>query len=470
MKSLAANIVTTNSRSPATCQLGRAITAIWLLSLIAGTALADDQATTDTADDTKTIKAKPSTDPARDTPGQADDDVAYGPAQMVSRGTLDASLRTLYFTNQNAFFERDADRDTATIGGGIGLTAAPWHGVSFRLSAYAQRNFVSTSGQNGYDRDLGDDFATLGEAYLQWQGRGLQLRAGNQLLEAPPFTATYDYRIIPQLYQGVKLRYGDRTRYLMAMRIFRFKSRTSSRFDRTTNYNTTFSPFPPNTTQHTDGFWAVGGADERALGPVRLAGNAWFLNYQDYANLYYAEARIARRAGDVQPFIATQFARETDTGRALIGNVDNHTYGAQLGVDVGSLTASLNYDYMPSEAGTFGNGALATPYATQEASGPLFAQPFLTSTQDLGTGNAYAASITGAPTAHTFAGARYSYMDLAPSAGAHSIQQSEYLLYGIYHFGGHLEGLSLMDFVAYQTQTVSDVDYWENRLKLQYAF
>ncbi|HET7315640.1 MAG TPA: hypothetical protein VFJ08_14925, partial [Salinisphaera sp.] len=121
-------------------------------------------------------------------------------------------------------------------------------------------------------------------------------------------------------------------------------------------------------------------------------------------------------------------------------------------------------------SGTFLNGALVTPYATQEASGPLFAQPFLTSTQDLGSGNAYAVEIKGSPVDHTFLGARYSYMDLKPTHESRSIGQSEYLVYAIYHFQGALEGLSIQDFFAYQTQKTASVDFFENRLKLQYSF
>lgn len=390
--------------------------------------------------------------------------------QVFTKGKADGVLRMLYYANHNAFFNSQADRQTAAVGGELGFTSAELQGFSFRLSAYAQRNFARTSDRKGFNRDLGHDISALGEAYLQWQGHDFQIRAGNQLLKAPPFTSTYDYRIIPQVYQGVKARYGDADHYLMAMRMFRFKSRINNSYDRTTNYNASFSPFPPNTTDNTSGFWALGGADEADVGPANVSGQAWFFNYQDYANMYYTDATIARASGSIRPFVSAQFIRETDEGKALLGPIDNHTYGAQLGLKHNSLTATLNYDYIPHRANTFLNGALATPYATQEASGPLFAQPFLTSTQDLGSGNAYAVEVKGAPLNHVFAGARYSYMDLTPAHGSRSIGQSEYQIFGFYNFSGALEGLSLGDFFAYQTQKVANVDYWENRFSVQYAF
>jgi len=255
------------------------------------------------------------------------------------------------------------------------------------------------------------------------------------------------------------------------MRMYRYKSRISESYDRTTNYNAdAFESPPPNTTEETDGFWALGGANKTQLGGADVSGKAWFLNYKDYANMYYFEGKVAAAQGDIRPFFGAQFIRETDNGRALLGRVDHHTYGAQLGLKRRSLTATLNYDYIPHERNSYLNGALVTPYAHNESSGPLFAQPFLTSTQDLGSGNAYAAEVKGAPIGNTFLGARYSYMDLTPTAGGESIGQAEYLIFGIYNFSGALEGLSVSNFFAYQTQDIKDDDYWENRLALEYSF
>jgi len=403
---------------------------------------------------------------------------------MFEKGEVDGNLRMLYYANHNAFFldavAGDHDRNTAAVGGKLGFTTASLRGLSVRLSAYAQRNFARSSdsndlGSTGYNRDLGRDISTLGEAYLQYEGQyagnGVRVRAGNQALTAVPFTSTFDYRIIPQLYQGVSARYGDDERYLSAMRIYRFKSRIGDSYDRTTNYNAdAFEAPPPNTNGETDGFWAVGGADKAALGATDVSGKAWFVNYQDYANMAYFEGKVAAVDGYVRPFIGAQFIRETDEGRALLGRIDHHSYGAQLGLQRGSLTATLNYDYIPRERNSVLNGALVTPYAHNEASGPLFAQPYLTSTQDLGAGNAYAAAIEGGPTDSILLGARYSYIDLTPDAGSESIGQSEYLVYGIYNFSGAFEGLSVNDFFAYQTQKIQDRDYWENRLALEYAF
>ena len=111
-----------------------------------------------------------------------------------------------------------------------------------------------------------------------------------------------------------------------------------------------------------------------------------------------------------------------------------------------------------------------TPYAHNVASGPLFAQPFLSSTQDLGAGNAYAIDLNAAPMGHWFVGARYSFMDLKSSATVASLYQSEYLLYAIYNFTGKLKGLSIANFVALQSSPARPKKFIQNRFTLEYAF
>jgi hypothetical protein len=131
---------------------------------------------------------------------------------------------------------------------------------------------------------------------------------------------------------------------------------------------------------------------------------------------------------------------------------------------------SFGYDYIKPHGGSYLNGALVTPYAHYVASGPLFAQPFLSSTQDLGAGSAFAIDLNGAPTSNLFVGFRYSFMDLKNSPGAASLDQSEYLVYAIYTLGGKLKGFSIADFLAYDSSPTYKTKFVQNRLTLQYAW
>lgn len=406
--------------------------------------------------------------PAAQTP--APQGLVAGVTQMLANGAFDGDARLLYYDTQNAYFTPDEDQRTATFGGRLGFTSAAFHGLSFRISGYGQHGIDHADDPARVEPSLAPNIAVLGQAYLQWAGDDVRVRAGNQTLNDVPFASGYDYRIIPQIYRGVSARIGNDDHYVRVLRMFRYKSRVNDDYDQTTNYNTNFVAYPPNTTRETGGFWAVGGGGKADVGPTALSGQAWFFNYRDYANMFYSDGEIARATGAIQPFVGAQFIRETETGAAVLGNIDHRTYGARAGVRHHSLTASLSYDYIPHEDNSVLDGALVTPYAHNVASGPYFAQPLLNSTQDLGSGNAYAIDIQGAPADHAFLGARYSYMDLRASAGADAIGQSEYLVFGSYTFQGALQGLSLRDAIAYQTRDTSSVDFWENRLTLGYSF
>ena len=390
---------------------------------------------------------------------------AHDLSQMFSQGQADANVRALYYSTGNAFFADGVDRDTVAVGGKLGLTTAPLHGVSLRASGYLQRNLVHSG--TGRDRDLGGNLAAMGETWLQWQGEKLLLRAGNQRLDDVPFTSSFDFRIVPQLYQGVRLRYGEGGNHVSAVRIFRYKSRIDESFSRSTNYNRRFSPYPPNAGDaQTDGFWALGGAGSKKLGALDATAQAWLIRYLDYADLYFAQAEVGARGDGLRPFAAAQVIVAQEQGAALLGPVDNRTWGLRLGLRGERMTATLNHNHMPHRAGSFRNGVPATPYASYQASGPLFAQPYLTSTQDLGSGNAWSADLNVATTPQLSWGARWSYMDLIPVAGGPSIGQREYMAFVGYRFEGALKGWSLHNAFALQSQRQRRSDYWENRLSL----
>ncbi|MDP9784407.1 OprD family outer membrane porin [Pseudomonas fluorescens] len=400
---------------------------------------------------------------------QASPGEASSVSDMFSEGKVSGNIRTLYYSAHNAFFTPGKNQDTISYGGKLAFTSGNYNGFGFGLSGLIQRGIFHDDDINGRDTYLGPNITALGEAYGQYQHENLILRAGNQQLDLP-FASTYDYRIAPQLFQGVYARYGDNDNHMTAARIYRYKSYIDDSFSKHTNYNSRFDSFSSIGEQETDGFWGVGGMRTLDLAPVIVKAQGWHFNYEDYARLNYVEAKISRRDGNVIPFFAVQAMHEDQEGKALLGNIRSRVYGAQLGVKQQSVTVSLGFDRIVPDSQSYLNGATVTPYAHNVTSGPFFAQPFLTSTQDLGAGNAYALDINGAASEHLFVGGRYSFMDLKKSAAAESIKQSEYLLFGTYKFGGKLKGVSITNYIALQSSPPKSEDFWQNRLKLQYDF
>ncbi|WP_250514619.1 OprD family outer membrane porin [Caballeronia sp. INDeC2] len=389
--------------------------------------------------------------------------------EMFTKGQFFGDVRAIYFSSHNAFYQTGMNQDTISYGGGLGYRTASLYGFSLGVSGYLQRGINHSDNPAKVDGYLGPNLTAMGEAYVNWQYRQFSVTAGNQALDVP-FASTYDWRMAPQLFQGVAAKYGDTDNYVTAFRMLRFKSYIDDSFKRLTTYNSNVDPFSPIGTEETSGFYGIGGMRTMDAGPVSLKGQAWYMGYLDYARMTYLEGQVTRKDGDIKPFAAAQFFYETGDGKELLGPVHSQVYGLQLGLKHNSLTLSLGYDYIKPNGNSYLNGALVTPYAHNVASGPLFAQPFLSSTQDLGAGNAYALDLNGAPIENLFIGFRYSFMDLKSSPAAPSLNQSEYLAYAIYSLSGKLKGFSIADFFALQSSPAVRSKFIQNRLTLQYVW
>lgn len=383
-------------------------------------------------------------------------------------GKVSGYVRTIYFSTHNNFFTKNQNQDTFSYGGGLEYDTARLYGFSAGVSAYLQRGINHSKNPSRVDGYLGPNLSAMGKAYLRWQYQKFTITGGNQALDLP-FASTYDWRMAPQLFQGVSSSYGDENNYISAAWMARYKSYISNSFTQYTNYNVNFDHYGSASYNKTSGFWGIGGHHQWGLKPITLTGQIWYFNYNDYAKLTYAQADFIQNKVGWKPIFGVQAFHETGDGKDFAGHVDSKVYGSQIGVKHNSLTAIFGYDYITPRRDAYLNGALVTPYAHNVSSGPLYAQPFLSSTQDLGAGNAYAVDVNGAPYPGWFVGARYSFMDLKPSATQTSINQSEYMAYGIYNFSGKLSGFTLSDFIAVQSQP-GKPHFIQNRLQIQYAF
>lgn len=388
---------------------------------------------------------------------------------MFTEGSFSGDVRTFYYGAHNAFYNKGLNQNTVTYGGGLEYKTASLYGISMGVSGYIARGAARPDDPSRIDGSLGPNITTLGEAYLQWEHAGFKATAGNQVFDAP-FTSPYDYRIAPQLFQGISATYGTPTNNITAFRMTRWKSWISDSFTQRTAYNVDFDSASNIGLKETPGFGGIGGTGTLALSPISLAGQAYYIDYIDYARMGYLQGTVSKSDGEIRPFVSAQLVFEQGDNNDLLGHVSSQVYGFQLGVKRNTVTVSLGYDYTKPHSNSYLNGALVTPYAHNMASGPLFAQPFITSTQDLGAGSAYALDITGSPTPQLTLGARYSFMDLIAQAGQPSLDQSEYLIYATYNFSGKLRGFSITDFFAYQLSPAKSSKFFQNRLQLQYAW
>lgn len=376
-------------------------------------------------------------------------------------GTVSGSLRTLYYSTHNAYFSKGFNQDTASYGGSLKYETASVYGFRAGVSAIFLRG-IDHPDEAHTISDIGDNQTNIGEAYLSWQRNNFKITAGDQRINIP-FVGDYDWRITPILFRGVDTHYGDSTNYLHATKVWRYKPWGDDQFLNTTAYT--------DIDERTNGMWAIGGGRGTHWDGKTLTGQLWYEEYADYSRVVYGESHLQWQDALFRPDVALQFIRGTSDGKALAGEVDSTSYGAQLALSfTPALNWKLSYDHIAASANSWNNGSLVVPYAHNSSSGPYFAQPFFTSTQDLGSGNAYSTNLNYVMNENLSLGTQYSFMDLKPSVSSASINQSEYLIYFTWAFSGVLKGLSLSDFAGVQTSPLYDSSFWQNRLSLQYDF
>lgn len=191
------------------------------------------------------------------------------------------------------------------------------------------------------------------EYYLKYSDRTATVSIGNQLLNKPWFPAS-DSRIKPSLYQSADATL-NLSKYVSigATIVTRFENRTESVFDNCTLLSCNGAVTPAGVGGgYTTKTALITGADRFAatLKPnSHLAVTGEYYTFFNTANLTYVEAKYSiAPKNPLNPFIAGQFVGESQTGKAVLGKIDDQTSGVQIGVTPAkNLTLTVGADYAP---------------------------------------------------------------------------------------------------------------------------
>ena len=376
-------------------------------------------------------------------------------------GKISGRLNTLYYSTHNAYFVPDLNQDTITTGGFIKFETQPIAGLSAGISYAGQWRLDDKDPNKAEVTELSQDKDGLAEAYIDWRNADWKIRLGQQSLDVP-FVGHYDWRVMPPLFRAADVQYGTQHDYVRATWIDRFKSYADDQFEKTSRYSSEIE---------TDGMWSIGAAKSFDFADQKLKTQALYQSYTDYNRLAYLEAHLQWEDLPYQPDLGIQAMWSESQGKELAGNTDHQGVGISLALKIlNGMTFKTAYNYIKPNEDSYLNGALFTPYMIYTASGPYFAQPFFTSTQDLGAGHAAMLSIEGSLNEQTYVGANYSFMHLTEADDVKNLNQSEYVIYGIYNFDGGLKGWSIANFFGVVTSPRYEDVFIQNRLGLKYSF
>ena len=382
-------------------------------------------------------------------------------ANALACGSVSGRLNTLYYSIHDAYFEKNFNQDTITTGGFFKYETASWQGFKAGVSYAGQWRLDDKDPNKNEVSELRNDKDGLAEAYLNWQVNDWSVQLGQQSLDVP-FLGNYDWRVMPPLFRAADIRYGQKDDYIRATWVDRFKSYADDQFFKTSRYSAEIE---------TDGMWSLGGAKSFELPQQTIKTQAWYQSYNDYNQLGYVEGHVQWLHHKYQPDLGLQMMYAKDQGKAYAGKVDHQGIGISLAIQpLDGITLKTAYNYIHPNKNSYLNGALFAPYMIYTASGPYFAQPFFTSTQDLGAGNAFMMAIEGPLNDQLYLGANYSFMNLKEFDDVKALNQSEYVVYGFYNLSGALKGWSIANFFGVATSPRSEQTFLQNRLGLKYQF
>lgn len=377
-------------------------------------------------------------------------------------GKFSGSFNTLSYSTHEAYFVPDLNQDTTSTGGWLKYSTHAVDGIELGISYALQRRLDDKDSQHAEVTELAPERDGLAEAYLKWQQPNWQVVLGQHSLDLP-FVGDYNWRVMPPLYRGLDVRYQPSDdQFIRITAVDRFKSYAQDQFNRGSRYSAEIA---------TDGMWSVGIGQAWMLDEIKLSSQLWYQSYLDYSHLAYSESHLSWPEQPNRPDLGLQLMWATEQGHAHAGQIEHFGIGAQIKQRLDNqLTLKLAYNYIRPQSKAYLNGALFAPYMVYTASGPYFAQPFFTSTQDLGSGHAWMFSAEGPISPQWTMGSQLSWMNLKEAAAVSALNQSEWVIYNFYQFSGVGKGWSLAHFMGAAHSPRHDELFLQNRLAVKYQF
>ncbi|GAC1619004.1 MAG: hypothetical protein NVS4B5_10450 [Vulcanimicrobiaceae bacterium] len=330
-------------------------------------------------------------------------------------------IRAYSFDRENAV---GGNQSATNFLAGIHADYSLGYGLTLGASYYGAYPF-GTNGRNPITNGLADQSLPAGslsafpETYLKYKGGRFVVTVGNQFINEKWEPAS-DSRLMPAAYQGISASYNISPQLsVSANRIIRFEPRTASLFGR---YTLLTAPIlgvgagSGRLPQESDTSGALS-AHLKYVGKYVVA-TAEDYSFYDIGNLQYLEARGNLNLKGAKPFVAMQYVGEQNTGRSIVGRINAHSYGVQLGANVTpNLLATVAYNGAPTQtaatnpgplgspgslffaakapgSANFGYGSIASPYSSGYGTDPLFTTSLIDSVVETRSTRAFKGQMT----------------------------------------------------------------------------
>ena len=325
-------------------------------------------------------------------------------ADFFAKSHMDGQIRSYYFSRLYGSPNR-VNAYAYTLAGRLNLRTARFlDGFRVGVSFYTE-NSLGTQPNDPQRLDptlmgRGSSLNALGQAYLEYANRWLNVTLGDQLVNTP-WLNRVGGRVQPVTYQGIVARVKPLAHLqLVGLRIFRWENRTSASFQRNNLYYPGVIAGPnvlPTTAPASNGALAFGARYAFSS----LKSQLWFYQFDGFADMLYWQGGYAWRVHrGWHPFVDAQYTREwgvgqifADTGTTLFGQsgqgVNSTDWGVKAGIRFPRGSLWWGYDSTLLHPGALGGGAIVSPYTVGYTADPLYVDAMIQGLVGIGPGHGW---------------------------------------------------------------------------------
>ncbi len=307
-----------------------------------------------------------------------------------SFGTVSGQFRSFYIDRTYTGILEN-NRNSLAMGGHIGYDTKSFNGLSFGFKAYGTYGFElhgTPITSSNYDPSLyGDDFdnyAFIGQAYVNYKIGNTAIKIGRQRLDTP-LAGADDARMLPNLFEAVVVSNTDiQDTTLIAAHVTKETVGTFGNVYGTAGALSLQSGYGLGYKLGTGGDFATmgeialgEGTDTSGVSAVAaiyakdgLKLQAWDYYAYDILNAIYLQADYKFDWLTA----SAQYINETDTGDALAGEVDSNYFAVKVAGKYENLSAYVAFSSTSSSDDTTMNGGIITPWGGM----PAFTQGMVT--------------------------------------------------------------------------------------------
>jgi hypothetical protein len=287
---------------------------------------------------------------------------------VVDLGKVSGQIRLFSISREMDYSDPTRDdftRDGTAIGGHLKYESPNFYGLSFGIGFYTTNALVFDDPINDYTvadptllGDDNDNYALLGEAYLQYKLGNTLLKVGRQKVNTP-MAGTDDARMLPNLFEGALIANSDLPdTTLVLAHMTKFAQGTFGRaynggilaatsgysaVDSRTNVGKFVEMGEYALGVDTDGV-TVAGLTYTGIENLKL--QLWNYYAHDILNAFYGQADYSFDMGGMKGFVGAQVIKENNVGDNLLstlggnGEIDSLYWGVKAGVSFNGFTLS----------------------------------------------------------------------------------------------------------------------------------